>query len=61
MVLLDGDIALVAFEMLEQEFGTLGKRSLIISHPMSLEVRLRDKVDTHLVAEVVPAGIVGIV
>ena len=54
-------ITLLTLDVHLFEGRILRQRLLTVTHTMTLEVRLRREIDTILVAEVVPAGIVRIV
>ena len=54
-------VAILTLQMSLLEVGALSQRMLAIAHAVALKVRLGSEIDTILVAEVIPAGIIRIV
>ena len=61
MVLQYADIALVTFHMHQLESRVLSQCVLTVAHTVTLGISLGRDIETILVAEVVPARVVGIV
>ena len=61
MILETDHITLLTLDMHLLKGGILGKCLLIVTHTVTLQVRLRCEIDTILVTKVIPTGIVGIV
>ena len=61
MVLKRAHITFLTLDMCLSIILTLGQRTFAITHTMTLDIRLSRHIDAVFVAEVIPAGIIGIV